>query len=670
MKKLAVFSLLSLSLTLVVFFVTANKALAQDCTWNGKSEFCTGQTANNYCIDSQSPQAFTPCSVSNPSPGCYYFTYWNSWAPSGSTSPSDWVYSCYNGSSPSTGGSCSISGSVSGCANVDPALASAANQYTQAWGQYNVGECYASQAPGTGSQSDCNSDSSFGSTNGCFSQFSQFSTVYATVDRYDSSQSPSPLYPASCTNNETNSSPYKACCAVQNGQAVNVGAVSADSYVSSAYPGAPSVSSPYDYGGCPSGSQIVSGYKGVGTYSQYLANHPTVSAYTSNDACAVLQPPSPPPAPSSTPPTSSSTPPGGTGNNTQHYYYCKTTPSDSCIQTSNTYSSASACESALQQYLPGQTTGVCYPDNGSCSSSCPSSSSPTPTPAPTPTPSPGGSTPTPPPPKSSSPDLSISITPNYSCLPRNGVTNSTNINWSVSVTNSCPSGYTETQGSDTAACSGNLPGGPAKGPSSGTSNVTISQTTNYSISCTRGSYVCSQNYQCDPHEEVITNTDGSTSTQTVYDTCTRTKNISGSSASNYTTVHYVNPPTIESFSANPSHILLNKSTYLSWISQVFSQDNTIPTGQYCYPSRGGSGDLSGWNIGQKYGSADQTSPLTPQKTTTYDLTCRNYDTNDTSCYNESAQNTSVNVYGTSINETNPSALIQQAWNIFLKGLGL
>jgi hypothetical protein len=51
-----------------------------------------------------------------------------------------------------------------------------------------------------------------------------------------------------------------------------------------------------------------------------------------------------------------------------NYYYYSTT-SASCKETSDQYTSVSACETALQQHLPNQTTGICYTTLSSCQQS-------------------------------------------------------------------------------------------------------------------------------------------------------------------------------------------------------------------------------------------------------------------------------------------------------------
>ncbi|HUY69523.1 MAG TPA: hypothetical protein VMU70_00650, partial [Candidatus Tyrphobacter sp.] len=56
------------------------------------------------------------------------------------------------------------------------------------------------------------------------------------------------------------------------------------------------------------------------------------------------------------------------------WYYCGKTvnwPTPyACTETQNTYSSPSDCQTALNNFLGGQTTGACYPDNGSCQTAC------------------------------------------------------------------------------------------------------------------------------------------------------------------------------------------------------------------------------------------------------------------------------------------------------------
>ena len=325
-----------------------------------------------------------------------------------------------------------------------------------------------------------------------------------------------------------------------------------------------------------------------------------------------------------------------------HYYYCKTsvTP-NSCTQTSNTYTSAQTCEAALQQHLSGQTTGVCYSSSSACSTAC--------------------GIPPPPPPSGGSGNIAINISASEACLPQGGTNNSANISWSASGP-SCPAGQTLFSGSPQLSCSSpNIPGVQAV---SGSSSVTINQTTNFSVSCSYKTFTCS--YPCNPTTEVTTTPSGATTTITIWQTCFNT--VNGNSASKSTTVYYVQPPTIYSFASNPQNILINKATTLSWAFQV--PDSGTPTDQYCYPS-GGNGDLSGWNSGQQYQSYQlQTGKLYPKQNTTYHITCRNYATGYANCYNESINNTNVNVYQSNLQESNPAALIENAFGGFLKRIGL
>lgn len=329
----------------------------------------------------------------------------------------------------------------------------------------------------------------------------------------------------------------------------------------------------------------------------------------------------------------------------QKFYYCN---GSACVP--GEYGGLAECV---------HINGTCYSDAAcSVSNVCGPGTIKT-TPVPTPGPGSGGSTKI-----VVSKDIPISISPANSCLPRSGNTNSTDISWNVGQNYSCPAGYTLTS-QQAASCSGNLPGGPTAGPSSGNSQVTVNKTTNYSISCS-GSYTCSRTYDCRPYTQTTTNPDGTKTTQTLYHTCTDTQNYVPS-ASDYTTIHYVDQPTINYVTTTPENILLNKSTSVSWQSGVNQADNSINTQLYCYPS-GGTGDASGWNIGVHYSKGGEVNGLYPQKTTTYNLTCRNYNTADTGCYSEASGSATVNVYTPSLQETNPSALIENAIINFIKSL--
>ena len=354
---------------------------------------------------------------------------------------------------------------------------------------------------------------------------------------------------------------------------------------------------------------------------QNLPGQTTGKCYASSSACSSAcgtQPPTP-----------------------AYYYYCKTsvTP-NACTQTSNTYISAQACQAALQQHLSGQTTGKCYASSSACTTSC------------------GTTTP----PSGGSGNIAINISASGACLPQGGTNNSTNLSWSISGP-SCPAGQTLSSGSTQLSCSSNIPGGPT-GSGSGGSSVSVNQTTNFGISCSYNTFTCS--YPCNPTTEVTTTPSGATTTITIWQTCFNA--VNGGSASKSTTVYYIQPPNIYSFAPNPQNILINKATTLSWAFQV--PDSGTPTGQYCYPS-GGNGDLSGWSSGQQYQSYQlQTGNLYPKQNTTYNITCRNYATGYSNCYNESAGNTNVNVYQSNLRESNPAALIESAFGGFLKKLGI
>jgi hypothetical protein len=319
----------------------------------------------------------------------------------------------------------------------------------------------------------------------------------------------------------------------------------------------------------------------------------------------------------------------------QTYYYCS---NNSCV--SGRYASAADCKNA--------NNTSCYNTAGECTAACPLSLPP------------GGKV------QPKSENININISSSQACLPQGGVNNSTNISWNISGP-SCPAGFSLTQGSNQLSCSSNIPNGPT-GAGQGSSNTSITQTTNFSIFCSYDTFTCEKTYQCDQTQKVITNPDGTTSTITVWQTCTDKAVVNGGSSSNSTTVYYVQPPRIDGFAASPQNILLNKQTSLTWSFQA--SNSGTPTGQYCYPN-GGSGDLSGWASGTKYNlSPEKIDNLSPQQNTTYNLTCRNEATAYANCYNESLASTTVNVYKPNLQEANPAALISSAFGDLLKRFGL
>jgi hypothetical protein len=326
---------------------------------------------------------------------------------------------------------------------------------------------------------------------------------------------------------------------------------------------------------------------------------------------------------SSTTPTSATT----------TYYYCS---NNSCV--SGKYASVTECENA--------NSTTCYNKVSDCSATC----------APT---SPIKTT-------QGSGNISITLSSSQVCLPQGGTNNTTNLNWNISGP-SCPSGFTPTPlGSNQLSCKSNIQNGPT-GAGQGESSVSITQTTNFTVDCSYPTFSCEKQYPCEV-QEVVTNPDGTTSTISVLKTCVEKTSVSGGSSSKTATVYYVQAPKIDSFSASPQNILLNKAAALSWQFQV--PNLGISTAQYCYPS-GGNGDLSGWVSGAKYNlNPDNTKSLYPQQNTSYNLTCRNEATAYANCYNESLASTTVNVYKPNLQEANPAALISSAFDGLLRKLGL
>ncbi|MDE2144956.1 MAG: hypothetical protein KGJ01_03255, partial [Patescibacteria group bacterium] len=201
--------------------------------------------------------------------------------------------------------------------------------------------------------------------------------------------------------------------------------------------------------------------------------------------------------------------------------------------------------------------------------------------------------------------------------------------------------------------------------------------TDYALTCTRDSYTCTwsrDSYHLDWYNVYETSTKSyvSTSTCDYIGTVTyQSPSVTKSSQTSNNTLVVVNPPTITSFYPGNSNILINKSTNLLWnytSPDTNSPTVTVPTQQFCYTG-GVQGDPTGWSlypsVSNKVTSGNNT--LSPQKTTTYGLICRNYYQNNSSCYSNTGASSTIKVYGTSINETNPSALLEQAWTNFVRG---
>ena len=62
---------------------------------------------------------------------------------------------------------------------------------------------------------------------------------------------------------------------------------------------------------------------------------------------------------------------------TQHMYYCRVSDRV-CVQSSGSYPTVASCQSSLQTYLPGQTTGACYLTLNSCQVNCAGTTAPNP----------------------------------------------------------------------------------------------------------------------------------------------------------------------------------------------------------------------------------------------------------------------------------------------------
>ncbi len=360
------------------------------------------------------------------------------------------------------------------------------------------------------------------------------------------------------------------------------------------------------------------------------------------------------------------------------YYYCS---SNSCV--SGKYSSISACNAA---------NGTCY-TSASCNSAC------------------GSATP---PPANTGNDVSINRftvngvsagSPTLACIPVNGVGLNDTLSWSATASNSCsdytpqpvteckPGGGTQTVGWSLSLPLSN-PGTCSVKSSSGWSSSALftnqgsgsfsppvpANSTDYTLTCTRDPYTCDwtrpswqevQTTVCDSSGKNCT----PTSTCEYVGTVPASQPINSSSQSEVNTLAVIQPPIINNFTPNQSHILIHKSTSLTWGYSANSSDSPsrqVQTNIFCYP--GGvdvKGDPNGWSASPA--PADPvTSPVTvtPLNNTTYNLICRNLYAQNSSCYTESNVSTGVTVYLTNLQESNTGALIENAFGSFLKKLGI
>jgi hypothetical protein len=153
-----------------------------------------------------------------------------------------------------------------------------------------------------------------------------------------------------------------------------------------------------------------------------------------------------------------------------------------------------------------------------------------------------------------------------------------------------------------------------------------------------------------------------------------TNQINSSSQSESNTLAVIQPPIISGFTANPENILIHKSTYFTWEVPLTNSDSplrTVPTNYLAYPG-GATNNYPGWPLNSTPSmpiNSGQVS-VTPLSNTTYTLTVRNQYSQNPSCYAETSQRATVNVYQSNLQESNPAALIENAFGSFLKKLGI
>ena len=359
------------------------------------------------------------------------------------------------------------------------------------------------------------------------------------------------------------------------------------------------------------------------------------------------------------------------------YYYCS---SNSCV--SGKYSSISACNAA---------NGTCY-TSASCNSAC------------------GSATP---PPANTGNDVSITGfavngvsagSPTLACIPVNGVGLNDTLSWSATASNSCsnytpqpvteckPGGGTQTVSwslssplSNPGTCSVQSSGGWSSSAlftnqGSGSFSPPVpANSTDYTLTCTRDPYTCT--WTRPVWQEVQTTVcDSSGKNCVTTSTCESAGNviakqpINSSSQSESNTLAVIQPPTINNFTANPSNILIHKSTYFTWEvppTNSNSPSRTVPTNYLAYPG-GATNNYQGWpmNADSSMQINSGQNSVTPLSNTTYTLTVRNQYSQNPSCYAETSQQAIVNVYQSNLQESNPAALIENAFGGFLKKLGI
>jgi len=370
----------------------------------------------------------------------------------------------------------------------------------------------------------------------------------------------------------------------------------------------------------------------------------------------------------------------------QRWWFCA---NNACRQTTGQFTTAADCQAAVLQHWRINTT--CHRTEDECRPGCGVSPVPTPiTPAPTPV-------------ISTHNDVHInnfSVSP--TCIPQQPTNRrEATLSWNVSIGNSCPTepndAHTFVPGSNDSNCGGGqgswTSGWTLTSPSSYTASCIAfggwsgdknlrgtesipppSFTTTYGLSCSRtDTYTCRysrsysfRNWECIRRRWVTRTCTRIENGVTISFDCSfsecaergcvsRTGSVSGSgptfgpsSSSRETTLAVVQPLNNVTLESEKDRILHKTSTDISWSSSAPSSG--VSTNIRCTPSVQANGDGTNWTGAINSLDSSGTRRISPRRTTTYELLCRNIYQNDQACYTYRSATQLIRVFDPDLRE--------------------
>jgi len=376
----------------------------------------------------------------------------------------------------------------------------------------------------------------------------------------------------------------------------------------------------------------------------------------------------------------------------QRWWFCA---NNACRQTTGQFTTAADCQAAVLQHWRINTT--CHRTEDECRPGCGVSPVPTPiTPAPTPI-------------ISTHNDIHFNFfRANPTCIPQQpGSRREVSLEWNVSIENSCPTepndAHTFVPGSNDSNCGGGqgswTSGWRLTSPSSYTASCIAfggwsgdknlrgtesipppSFTTTYGLNCSRtDDYTCRysriytyENWECVQRTQYSydcdeTITDPVTGVTTIIsrtcwgsrcdreDCVSRSGSVSGSgptfgpsSSSRETTLAVVQPLNSVILESEKDRILHKTSTDISWSSSAPSSG--VSTNIRCTPSVQANGDGTNWTGAINSLDSSGTRRISPRRTTTYELLCRNIYQNDQACYTYRSATQLIRVFDPDLRE--------------------